>query len=57
MYIPSKLIINEHTVKSSMVGKLLEKYPDIFKNHYDAEYLILIVFIFHEMLKGIVKVI
>lgn len=31
---------------------MLQKHPEIFKEHYDAEYLVLIIFMFHEMLKG-----
>jgi hypothetical protein len=31
---------------------MLERHPAIFKDHYDAEYLVLIIFLFYEMLKG-----
>ena len=31
---------------------MIEKHPEIFKDHYDSEYLVLIVFVWHEMLKA-----
>lgn len=36
----------------SEIGPIILKHPEIFKNHYDAEYLVLIVYFFYEMLKG-----
>jgi hypothetical protein len=46
------LIITLDTVRSSKIGPLLGKHPDVFKDHYDSEYLILIAFFMYEMMKG-----
>jgi hypothetical protein len=52
LYVPQHIIITEMTVRNSKIGDLILKHPEIFKDHYDAEYLLLIVFLWHEMLKG-----
>ena len=44
-------MINEHTVKKSKINFIIEKHPEVFKTHYDAEYLVLIIFIFYELHK------
>jgi len=52
LFIPSKLIITDHTVRASEIAFIITEHPQIFKKHFDAEYLRLIVFIFYERLKG-----
>jgi hypothetical protein len=52
LFVPQKLIISEYTVRRSEIGFLLDKHPEVFKKHYDAEYLVLIIFLMYEMLKG-----
>jgi hypothetical protein len=51
LFVPQKLLISEHKFKHSKISFMLAKHPDIFKDHYDAEYLVIIVFLFYEMLK------
>lgn len=45
-------MISEITVKNSKIGFIIDKHHDIFKYHFDAEYLILVVFLWYEMLKN-----
>ena len=54
IYIPWELTINEKNVRkrSPEMAELYDKHPEIFKTHYDAEYLRLIVFLWHEAAKG-----
>ena len=54
LYIPQKIMINEVNARkySPEVGQVIDKHPALFKRHYDAEYLILILFVMHEMMKG-----
>ena len=41
LYIPHELLINKHTIKarSPEVHAVIERHPDIFETHIDAEYL------------------
>lgn len=52
LFVPCKLIISEFTVRNSPVVKVIDAHPEIFKNHFDAEYLILIAFLWYEKMKG-----
>lgn len=45
-------MINKVTVKNSKLNTIVVKHPEIFKHHFDAEYLILIIYFWYEMLKG-----
>ena len=38
-------------ILDSQIGYIIKENPEIFKEHFDAEYLILIVFLLYEMLK------
>jgi hypothetical protein len=50
LYIPHNLLINEHTIKtySPECHKVFVRHPEVFKTHFDAEYLTIILFIMHE---------
>ena len=54
LYMPWDLLINEANIRkrSPEMAELYDKHPEIFKRHYDAEYLVLICFIWHERAKG-----
>ena len=53
LFIPQSLIINELVCKlDPNCGPIYEKHPEIFKDHFDAEYLLMIVFVMHHMLIG-----
>ena len=54
LYMPWELLINEANIRkrSPEMATLYDKHPEIFKRHYDAEYLALIVFLWHEKAKG-----
>jgi histone-lysine N-methyltransferase SETD3 len=52
LFVPHRLIITEKVAKKSEIGWILEKHPEVFKKHYDSEYLVLGTFIMHEILKG-----
>lgn len=52
MYIPSKLTINDEKILKSEIGFMIEKHSDVFKEHFDGEYLRLIFFITYEIGKG-----
>lgn len=52
LFVPHRLIISEGIVKKSEINCIIQKHPEIYKAHYDAEYLILATFIFYERLKG-----
>lgn len=52
LFVPHKLIINETLVKRSSIGPLIAKHPELYKHHYDAEYLLLGTYLMHELLKG-----
>jgi hypothetical protein len=51
LFIPQKLMINEITVRNSKLSKVIDSHQEIFKHHFDSEYLILIVFLWYEFLK------
>ena len=36
----------------SEVAHIVQKHPEVFKQHYDSEYLMLATFVLHEILKG-----
>ena len=47
------MIINELVCKSDKVcGPIFEKHPEIFEDHFDAEYMLMITFIMRQMLLG-----
>lgn len=52
LYVPYNLIITEATVMRSPIAHIVQKHPEVFKQHYDSEYLMLASFILHEILKG-----
>lgn len=55
LYVPTDLHINKHTVKArspDLWNDVYLKHPEIFSKHYDYQYLWLIVYVFHELLKG-----
>ena len=54
LYVPQELQINKHTIKNRApeLWEVQEKHPEVFKKHYDAEYLRLIVYVYYELLKG-----
>ena len=54
LYMPWELLINEANIRkrSPEMGVLYDRHPEIFKTHYDAEYLRIIVFIWSEKCKG-----
>ena len=53
LFIPQEIIINDLVCKRDPVcGPIYKKHPEIFKDHYDAEYLLMIVFVMHHMLIG-----
>mmetsp|Transcript_41062 Transcript_41062/g.53851 ORF Transcript_41062/g.53851 Transcript_41062/m.53851 type:complete len:141 (+) Transcript_41062:76-498(+) len=53
-YIPWHLLITEDNIRkwAPQVEAVWEANPIIFKKHYDAEYLRMILFLWHERLKG-----
>lgn len=50
LYIPQELMINDGTIKlrAPQIWEVFEKYPQVFKQHYDAEYLRIILYIWYE---------
>ena len=50
LYIPHELLINKHTIKARCpeVQAVIERHPDIFEEHIDSEYLVLIIYVMHE---------
>jgi hypothetical protein len=54
LYVPNRLLINEPNIRkrSPEMCVLYDNHPEIFKKHYDAEFLILIVFLWFEKAKG-----
>lgn len=52
LFVPHKLIINEAVVKRSQIAHIIVRHPDLYKDHYDAEYLVLATYVFYELLKG-----
>ena len=54
LYIPHDLLINEYTIRARCpeVAVIYDKHPDVFTRHFDAEYLVLILYVMHEQIKG-----
>ncbi len=52
LYVPFNLIITENTVMRSSISHIVTKHPEVFKQHYDSEYLMLATFVMHEIMKG-----
>lgn len=52
MMIPNKMLITEDKFRNSEIGFMLTKHRYLFKEHFDQEYLVLIVFIMWELCKG-----
>ena len=52
LFVPHRLIIQEQTARRSEISFIFDKHPELYKTHYDAEYLVLATYIFYEHLKG-----
>lgn len=54
LYMPWELMINEQNNRrrSPEIANLYDSHPEVFKKHYDAEYLCLIVYMWMECQKG-----
>ena len=53
LFVPQKLIINEIVCKSNKIcSHVYSLHPEIFKDHQDAEYQTMIVFVMHQRLLG-----
>ncbi len=53
LFIPHKLMITlEVAQKDPVCAPIFIKHPEVFKDHYDAEYLSLAVFVMHQCLIG-----
>ena len=55
LYVPFNLNINKHTIKMrspQLWQEVFDPHPEVYKTHYDFEYLRIITYVFHEMLKG-----
>ena len=52
LFVPQTLIICEEQIKASAIGHIVKQHPALFVEHYDQEYLVLIVFVMSEMCKG-----
>jgi hypothetical protein len=54
LYVPQEMQINRHTIKarSPEIVNMFERHAAEFKKHYDSEYMMMIVYIFYELLKG-----
>jgi hypothetical protein len=51
LFIPQKIIINDTVCKRDPVcGPIFEKHPEIFRDHFDSEYLLMITFVMHHIL-------
>ena len=50
LYMPWELMINEQNNRrrSPEIAALYDNHPEVFKKHYDAEYLCLIVYMWME---------
>jgi hypothetical protein len=51
IFIPLKLVINDDKILTSEIGFIIEKHADVFKEHFDGEYLRLIFFVTYELTK------
>ena len=53
LFIPQDIIINELVCRADPIcGPVYEKHADIFRDHFDNEYLLMIVFVMHNHLIG-----
>lgn len=52
IYIPSTITINDEKILKSEIGFMIEKHADVFREHFDGEYLRLIFFVTYELSKG-----
>lgn len=54
LYVPYDLLINVPNIRkrSPEMCKLYDDHPEIFKKHIDADFLTLIVYLWHEKTKG-----
>lgn len=51
LFIPQEIIINELVCRADPIcGPIYEKHPEIFRDHFDNEYLLMIVFVMHNIL-------
>jgi hypothetical protein len=55
LYVPFKVIICEHNIRkrSPTLAKVFDDHPELFKRHREAEYNLLIIFVMHEISKGV----
>ena len=54
LYVPQNLMINEKNIRTRCpeMAEIYDRHPELFKKHYDAEYLVIICYVLAEMLKG-----
>jgi hypothetical protein len=52
VYIPNKMLLTVERAKSSEIGNIFENHDSLFKANADRDFLILLVYIMHEHLKG-----
>ena len=54
LYVPTSLLINKFTIqeRAPELWQVYMNHPAVFKNYYDADFLILTVYIFYELLKN-----
>ena len=50
LFVPHKLIIQESVARRSEIAFIFSKHPEVYKTHYDSEYLTLATYIFYEHL-------
>lgn len=54
LYVPSEMMINKHTIEAReppLYQDVILKNPEVFRDHEDSEYLVLVVYVFLEMIK------
>lgn len=54
LYVPFSLIICEHNIRKRKpeLAVVYDAHPELFKEHRDAEYNTLIIYVMHEMMQG-----
>ena len=53
IFVPVKCIINESKFRRDpQIGHLLKKYPELFRKNANADHIVVIFFLMHEMSKG-----
>ena len=54
IYIPWHLLITDENIRkrTPLLHSLFENHPELFKKYYDAEYLRMVMFLWHERAKG-----